>query len=131
MKTLSGGIEVTGYMRATAQVISYYSDERLKDFDGKIDSALDKVMQLNGYYYTGNEVAKSLGFDDTERQVGVSAQEVEAIMPEVVCDAPINNSDDAPEDADYKTVQYEKLVPLLIEAIKELKQEINILRGDN
>jgi len=131
MKTLSGGIEVTGYMRATAEVVSYYSDERLKDFDGKIDGALDKVMQLNGYYYTGNEVAKSLGFDDTERQVGVSAQEVEAIMPEVVRDAPINNSEDAPEDADYKTVQYEKLVPLLIEAIKELKQEINILRGDN
>jgi hypothetical protein len=131
VETLNDGVAVTGLMRATAQVISYYSDERLKDFDGKIDGALDKVMSLNGYYYTGNEVAKSLGFDDTERQVGVSAQEVEAIMPEVVQAAPINDAEGSPEDADYKTVQYEKLVPLLIEAIKELKQEINTLRGDN
>ena len=129
-ETLNDGVAVTGLMRATAQVISYYSDERLKDFSGKIDGALDKVMSLNGYYYTGNEVAKSLGFSDTERQVGVSAQEVEAIMPEVVQAAPINDAEGSPEDADYKTVQYEKLVPLLIEAIKELKQEINTLRGD-
>ena len=131
LETLSDGVAVAGLMRATAQVISYYSDERLKDFSGKIDGALDKVMSLNGYYYTGNEVAKSLGFSDTERQVGVSAQEVEAIMPEVVQAAPINDAEGSPEDADYKTVQYEKLVPLLIEAIKELKQEINTLRGDN
>ena len=131
VETLNDGVAVTGLMRATAQVISYYSDERLKDFSGKIDGALDKVMSLNGYYYTGNEVAKSLGFSDTERQVGVSAQEVEAIMPEVVHAAPINDAEGSPEDADYKTVQYEKLVPLLIEAIKELKQEINTLRGDN
>ena len=131
LETLSDGVAVAGLMRATAQVISYYSDERLKDFSGKIDGALDKVMSLNGYYYTGNEVAKSLGFSDTERQVGVSAQEVEAIMPEVVHAAPINDAEGSPEDADYKTVQYEKLVPLLIEAIKELKQEINTLRGDN
>ena len=114
----------------------YYNDaikvETLNDgVSGKIDGALDKVMSLNGYYYTGNEVAKSLGFSDTERQVGVSAQEVEAIMPEVVHAAPINDAEGSPEDADYKTVQYEKLVPLLIEAIKELKQEINTLRGDN
>jgi predicted nuclease with RNAse H fold len=92
---------------------------------------LDKVMSLNGYYYTENAVAKSLGLDNDERQIGVSAQEVMAVLPEVVCDAPINNSEDAPEDADYKTVKYEKLVPLLIEAIKELKEEINSLKGDN
>jgi hypothetical protein len=120
-----------GEMRASSQIIAYYSDARLKNFEGKIDNALDKVMALNGYYYTENEVAKSLGYDNDERQVGVSAQEVLAVMPEVVKDAPINNSENAPEDADYKTVQYEKLVPLLIEAIKELKQEINMLKGDN
>ena len=122
---------VTGEIRATNQITAFYSDERLKNFEGRIDNALEKVMTLNGYYYTENEIAKSLGYNNSERQVGVSAQEVLAIMPEVVKDAPINFSESAPEGADYKTVQYEKLVPLLIEAIKELKQEINILKGDN
>ena len=53
-------------------------------------------------------------------QVGVSAQEVEAVLPEVVTEAPIN-----PE---YKTVYYDKLVPLLIEAIKEQQEQIEELR---
>ena len=130
MNTFSSGIEVNGQIRATNQVIAYYSDERLKDFDGKIDSALDKVMQLNGYYYTGNDRAKELGFEGDHKQVGVSAQEVMKVMPEVVQDAPINSKSEE-KDLDYKTVQYERLVPLLIEAIKELKQEINTLKGDN
>ena len=130
MNTFSSGIEVNGQIRATNQVIAYYSDERLKDFDGKIDSALDKVMQLNGYYYTGNDRAKELGFEGNHKQVGVSAQEVMKVMPEVVQDAPINSKSEE-KDLDYKTVQYERLVPLLIEAIKELKQEINTLKGDN
>ena len=130
LNTFSSGIEVNGQIRATNQVIAYYSDERLKDFDGKIDSALDKVMQLNGYYYTGNDRAKELGFEGDHKQVGVSAQEVMKVMPEVVQDAPINSKSEE-KDLDYKTVQYERLVPLLIEAIKELKQEINTLKGDN
>ena len=130
MNTFSSGIEINGQVRATNQVIAYYSDERLKDFDGKIDSALDKVMQLNGYYYTGNDRAKELGFEGDHKQVGVSAQEVMKVMPEVVQDAPINSKSEE-DDLDYKTVQYERLVPLLIEAIKELKQEINTLKGDN
>jgi len=117
-----------GQIRATSDIIAYYSDERLKNFEGKIDNALDKVSSINGYYFTENEVAKSLGYDNNERQVGVSAQEVLEVMPEVVTDAPINFSPDAPEGADYKTVQYEKLVPLLIEAIKELEQEVKEIK---
>ena len=130
INTFTSGMEVNGQIRATNQVIAYYSDERLKDFDGKIDSALDKVMQLNGYYYTGNDRAKELGFEGDHKQVGVSAQEVKKVMPEVVQDAPINSKSEE-DGLDYKTVQYERLVPLLIEAIKELKQEINTLKGDN
>ena len=130
INTFSSGMEVNGQIRATNQVIAYYSDERLKDFGGKIDGALDKVMALNGYYYTGNDRAKELGFEGDHKQVGVSAQEVMKVMPEVVQDAPINSKSEE-DGLDYKTVQYERLVPLLIEAIKELKQEINTLKGDN
>ena len=67
---------------------------------------------MTGYYFKENDLAKSFGYDNEKRQVGVSAQEVESVLPEVVTEAPFN--------ADYKSVWYEKLVPLLIEAIKEL-----------
>ena len=105
---------------ATGEVTAYYSDERLKNFSGKIENALDKVSQLNGYHYTGNDVAGELGYDTDVQQVGVSAQEVEAVMPEVVKSAPINSDN----GTDYKTVQYERMVPLLIESIKELKSMV-------
>ena len=102
----------TGQIRATSNITAYYSDSRLKDFEGPIDSALDKVKALTGYYFKENDLARSFGYDNEKRQVGVSAQEVESVLPEVVTEAPFN--------ADYKSVWYEKLVPLLIEAIKEL-----------
>jgi hypothetical protein len=112
---------VTGEIRATNAITAYYSDARLKDFHGRIDGALSKVQQLNGYYFTENETAKSLGYTNTRMQVGVSAQEVESVLPEVVTEAPISD--------EYKTVWYDKLVPLLIEAIKELKAEVDELRA--
>ena len=111
----------TGEVRATGDITAYYSDARLKNFEGTIESALDKVMSLNGYYFTENDTAKSLGYSNDRRQVGISAQEVMAVLPEVVTEAPI--------DSQYMTVWYEKLVPLLIEAIKELKDEIDELKG--
>ena len=122
LETTSGGAAVTGALTATGDITAYYSDERLKNFEGKIDGALDKVSKLSGYYYRENDKAKELGYENDARQVGVSAQEVEAVMPEVVKPAPV--------DPEYKTVQYEKLVPLLIEAIKELKEEVRQLKED-
>lgn len=110
----------TGEIRATNNITAYYSDERLKDFEGTIPNALDKVSQIGGYYFRENEKAKELGYDNDELQVGVNAQEIQKVMPEVVKEAPISS--------EYLTVQYEKLVPLLIESIKELKQEIEELK---
>ena len=124
---ISAGTTATasGTIRATGNIVAYYSDERLKDFKGNIPDALDKVCQLNGYYYTQNDKAAELGYENYERQVGVSAQEVEKVMPEVVETAPISYDN----DDDYLTVDYGRLVPLLIESIKELKNEIEILKS--
>lgn len=116
-------LQVTGNVTATGEITAYYSDERLKDFQGKIENALDKVSQLNGYYFVENELAKSLGLRNNKTQVGVSAQEVQEVLPEIIAPAPVNN--------DYLTVKYEKLVPLLIEAIKELKAEVEEIKKSN
>ena len=78
-------------------------------------------MQLNGYYYTENETAKELGYDNDKLQVGVSAQEVQKVLPEVVTSAPIDDK--------YLTVWYDKLIPLLIEAIKELAVDSHSPKG--
>ena len=111
-----------GEIRATNEITAYYSDDRLKTKLGTIENALDKVSSLTGFYYEPNQTAQDLGYE-VKKHVGVSAQQVQNVLPEVVKDAPIGQG--------YLTVQYEKLVPLLIEAIKELKAEIEVLKGNN
>ncbi len=106
-------------------IYAYFSDERLKEFHGTIDDALSKVNKLNGYYFTENETAKTLGFDNDAKQVGVSAQEVKNVLPEIIDSAPINQK----HNTDYMTVHYDKLVPLLIEAVKELTKEVEALKN--
>jgi hypothetical protein len=110
----------TGEIRATNNVTAYYSDDRLKTKLGNIEGALDLVGRLNGFYYEANQTAVDLGYE-VKREVGVSAQEVEAIMPEIVAPAPIDDR--------YLTVRYERLAPLLIEAIKELKDKVESLEA--
>jgi hypothetical protein len=93
---------------------------RLKTHLGKIENARDKVRQLEGFYYEANELAQSFGYK-AKREVGVSAQAVQAVLPEIVTDAPINSN--------YLTIDYERLTPLLIEAIKEQDTELVDLRN--
>jgi len=117
----TAGSGTTGEIRATNNITAYYSDDRLKTKLGNIENALDKVDSLAGFYYEANEVAQALGYE-VKKEVGVSAQSVQAVMPEVVAPAPI--------DEKYLTVRYERLVPLLIEAIKELRAEVKALKGE-
>jgi hypothetical protein len=113
--TVNGTISSTNLV-SSGDVTAFFSDDRLKERKNNIENALDKVESLNGFYYIPNELAQELGYKPT-LQVGVSAQEVQKVLPEVVVPAPI--------DEQYLTVKYEKLVPLLIEAIKELKEKLN------
>jgi hypothetical protein len=107
-----------GEIRATNNVTAYYSDDRFKTNLGNIPEALAKVLSLNGFYYEANELAQSYGYEKI-LEVGVSAQQVQAVQPMVVAPAPI--------DENYLTVRYERLVPLLIEAIKELNAKVATL----
>ena len=126
-----------GDVHSSGDVVAYFSDPRLKDFHGNITGALDKVNSLGGYYFTENELAKEIGYRNDNMQVGVNADEVEAVLPEVVTTALVNENIPQNEVRDYKTVKYEKMVPLLIEAIKELteqnmemKQRLDKLEGE-
>ena len=122
----SGGLIVgatSGYtsntIRCTGDVVAYYSsDERLKDNITPIENSLEKVGQLKGYEFDWNDKQEVYEGHD----VGVIAQEVEKVVPEIV---------ETREHDGYKAVKYEKLVPLLINAINELKAEIEELKDIN
>jgi hypothetical protein len=106
---------------AREDVIAYWSDARLKDNVRPIEGALEKITKIGGYYYTPSKLAVDLNAtSDMSERVGVMAQEIEEVLPHVVKPAPFNS--------DYKTVQYEKLVPLLIEAVKEQQIQIEDLK---
>lgn len=126
---------VTGEIRATNSITSYYSDERLKTKVGKIENALEKLDELCGFLYVENETARSLGFNNTQQQVALSAQAVQKVQPEAVKPAPfdIGQNEDGTEYSlsgqNYLTVQYELLIPLLVEAIKELKSEVDSIKA--
>ena len=111
-------IENDGDLHADGNVIAYsttISDQRLKHDIEKIDSALDKVEQLNGYTFSYNK--------DGKRSAGVIAQEVEKVLPSAVENKSLVFHGE--EGVEYKTVQYDQLHGLLIEAIKELKQKLD------
>ena len=95
--------------------VTAFSDKRLKTDIKNIDNALSKVMKMQGVYYKRNDI------DDAREQVGVLAQDIEEVLPQVVLTA----------DDDFKTksVDYGKICAVLIESIKELKAEIDQLKG--
>ena len=111
----------TNELSCSGDIIAFASDERLKTNFEPIENAVDKVLQLRGFTYNFNEIGEGLGFDTSLRHAGVSAQEVQAVLPEAVCPAPASD--------EYLTVKYDKLVPLLIEAIKEQQETITNLQN--
>jgi len=111
-----------GNLSVTQDITAFSSDDRLKTNRVQLTNALDKVCSLNGFTYNFNETAGELGFNTEIDYVGVSAQEVQKVLPEAVKPAPV--------DKKYITVQYEKIVPLLIEAIKEQSDQIDSLRKE-
>jgi hypothetical protein len=106
---------VAGEIVATADITAFYSsDIRLKENIQPIENALEKVNQISGNTYNWKN-----GFEEIHSHkgtdVGVIAQEIELILPQIVTN----------RDNGFKAVQYEKIIPLLIEAIKELSAKVD------
>jgi hypothetical protein len=112
---------ITGEIRATNEITAYYSsDIRLKENIRLIADPITIVNQIRGVYYDWtDEHIKARGGEDgyfvRKHDIGVIAQEVEAVLPEIV----------AERDDGTKVVKYEKLVALLIEAVKDQQRQIN------
>jgi hypothetical protein len=120
-----------GQIVATNSITAFYSDKRLKANIIPIGNALDKVDRLSGVTYTQNKFAEQFGYNDYSQQVGVIAQQVQEVLPEVVKLAPFDMGPKGTSlsGENYLTVQYEKIIPLLVEAIKELRAEVKELKG--
>ena len=122
-----------GEIRATGDVIAFFSDERLKDILGTIPDPINKVMQLSGVFFKNNDVANKYGYTKKNVQIGVIAQEVQKVLPDAIDLAPFDTEYDADENKYsrsgqyYLTVRHERIIPLLIEAIKEQQKNIDTL----
>jgi hypothetical protein len=124
----------TNAICAAGDIVAYYSDERLKNKVRTVTNALDKIVSLNAFYYSTNDLSRSFGFERNDLQIGLSAQEVEKIAPEIVTLAPFDmqtlsdGSVVSKSGQNYLTVKYERLVPILVEAIKEQQKQIEELK---
>jgi hypothetical protein len=108
-----------GEIRATNNITAFFSDDRLKTRLSLVEDALEKINTLDAFFYIPNKTATDLGYKE-EKYIGLSAQQVNKIFPEIVKPAPIDDK--------YLTIQYDKLIPVLVAAIKEIKKEIDLMQ---
>ena len=116
-------LEDDGDLHVDGDVIAFsttVSDERLKENIQVVDNALDKVSQLKGVTFDWKK--------DGEHSAGLIAQDVEKVLPSAVKEKGLPFKAD--DDQEYKTVEYSQVTSLLVEAIKELKEENKLLRAE-
>ena len=125
----------SGNIKAFGELKSNFSDVRLKENILPIMNAINKVKTLHGVTYNANLLSQKFGFS-SQSTVGLLAHEVELIQPEAVSLAPFDvvenystGEETSKSGENYLTIQYEKLVPLLIESIKELNDRIEKIEG--
>ena len=136
----SSNVQIGVDLRVTGEIFckelnvaSSISDDRLKDCTSNISNPIDLINKLNGFHYVPNNLAQQYGFKKIN-EVGLSAQEVQIILPEIVKLAPFDMMRDdynnivSKSGENYLTISYEKMAPLFVESIKALKKEINELR---
>jgi hypothetical protein len=116
-----------GMIHALDDIVAFSSDRRLKTAVTVLDGALAKIMTLTAMTFQWNALAHAeAGFNTTKRYVGLFAQQVQAVLPEAVTLAPFDNNgrDESISGEHYLTVQYEKVVPLLVAGQQEAFQLI-------
>jgi hypothetical protein len=124
-------------INVTGNITAYYSDKRLKTKTRNIQDPLKIINGLEGFYYTPNELAHSVGITNTREEIGLSAQDVQKNLPELISLAPFDLEKDkdgnkvSKSGDNYLTMSYERLIPVLVEAIKELNKEIILFKNEN
>ena len=118
-----------GSANFSGDVTAYASDIRLKENIRPITNAIDRIKKINGVFYDWKDNVSELGFTPISKSdVGVLAQEVQAVFPEIVKPAPFDQENGVSKSGEnYLTVKYEKLTALLIEAVKEQQIKIDNL----
>lgn len=115
--TVGGDTTISGNLSATGDIVAFYSsDKRLKDDLNRIDNSETIVNGLTGYSFKWNEAS---GKEDQGIDFGVMAQDLNSVLPELVHE----------RESGYLAVDYIKLIPVLIEEVKRLNQEIEKLKS--
>ena len=131
---ITGNLHVGGTIYAVGDVVSSYSDERLKDKTRDVTEALSIISELNVFYYTANDTARKYTRTDDEEKIGLSAQDVQRVLPSIVSlsafdtELDDNGNITSKTGQNYLTVDYARIVPILIQAIKEQQKEIDSLK---
>lgn len=126
--------DASGNQLNTGNVTAYSSDKRLKKNIQTIENPFNILESINGVYFDWDtEECAKWDFHPPAQDAGVLAQDVQKVFPHAVHPAPFDrdplSKTGSKSGKDYLTVQYEKLVPVLIEAIKELKAEVEALKA--
>ena len=125
-----------GDLNVKGNITAYYSDERLKTKIEDIDNVLDKIKNISVFKYKPNDIATKYGFSN-KQEIGLSAQQISYFYPELVSLAPFDREydnetkmDKSKSGENYLTLNYERLVPILIQGIKELTKENDFLKNE-
>jgi hypothetical protein len=118
-------LTVNGTIGASGNITASYSDERLKTITEYVSDVLPILNKIRVFKYNCNDIAASYGYDKNKKEIGLSAQEIQKYYPEVVSLAPFdivceNENINSKSGENYLTLDYVRLVPVLLQGIKDL-----------
>ena len=120
-------VHIDGNLLLSGTISTYYSDERLKTITETLNDVLPTLEKINVFKYNCNDLAESFGYNKNKVEIGLSAQQIKNYYPELVDLAPFDSIYDnetggkiSKSGENYLTLNYERLIPVLLQAIKEL-----------